>query len=246
MGHRRYGYKHLEGGGLPLGNLVGFYRGEDNALDSSTAANHGTALTMQYTDGIVDRCFNHYQNSTSAFNAYIEIPYIPELNFNGKGFSLTVAFNQKFIGNWSQFFHQATNSISAFDISFAINDGNDLVAFIRDTVVNEVAVLTATDAADESKDIWTTYALTYSGTGLNFKLYKNGVEISYTLSGSTNFQQMRGSTSNFYLGSRPSSNGRFYRAKGFLDECGIWDIGLSSAQILEYHNKAMASINITV
>ena len=209
---------------LSPSNIVGWWAGEGNALDSTGTNNGSLQGGVTFAAGKVGQAFN-----LNGSSAYVNIPSSASVNVGAAG-GLTMecwikpadVANNHALMEWNNGAGGGTH----FWISVAAPSGNGpgcLYANLIDTGVNSHILTTPANLVNTNgfQHVAVTYDKT-SGVGV---LYYNGTAVV-----SQNLGSFAAQTSyNLQLGTRISDGNGFYR--GLMDEVSLYSRALSAAEI---------------
>jgi len=203
--------------GLPSG-LVGWWRFNGNADDSSGYNNHGTVIGADYESSPMGQAL-----SFDGLNDYVEVQSNPSLQLSSKG-TIEFLFNPGIgFGGHDAFILKgvATGTGGATDLDYGVNrhshDGS-IKGWISDhSGLDIIYTTTKTWTVGE----WYHIAFTWSGDEL--KIYVNGVSDATPVS----------QTRNAYVSTDTATMGRIrgHWYNGLIDDIRIWNVALSEGQL---------------
>lgn len=203
----------------PLGGLVGWWRGEENALDNA-GDNHAAAGAPAYAPGIVGRAF-----SLNSAAGGLQVPASEELNV-GAGAGLTLeGWVKPSAGTNAVPLFAWGNSHSPHGLAFSIIPSASAGRVeLRCTDEAGAARIASATNGTVGPSTWQHLAVTYDRASGFAALYVNGRLQTRTNLGSFTAATM----DDLHLGFHPASGVRF---AGELDELAVFNRALSEGEI---------------
>jgi hypothetical protein len=218
----------------PPSGLVGWWRGESNALDGA-GFNSGIPTNIAYSAGEVGEAF-YFNGSDSS---YIRIPANPSLDVGQtNGFTLEFWCNPPStnetvvtLAEWND--NSGTLTGIGCHLEF-YSAGRILGDIVDPSTGNDHYLMSA--GGDVTPNVWQHVAMTYDKTTGVMTLYRNGVLIA-----NGNVGIWRPSTRfDLYLGIRSAGVFAPIPYQGLLDEVSLYNRVLSAAELLAIYNADSA------
>ena len=232
-----YRFKVAPSVDIPLANIISEYKFENNVLDT-VGTNNGTAYSLTYADGLVNRT-GVFNGSTS----YVSVADSNSLSF-GNGttdvpFSISLLFKTNDITKIQYLVSKRLNTVIG-EYLIPINATTINLSLITNSYGG--GYIRAIFNHSFSNNTWYHIIATYDGDKLNtgINLYVNGVN-SVTTRDGTGYTGMVNTTSNVEVGSFAVGKTNF---DGNLDCVRIWDKELSQGEITEIATQELAGIDI--
>ena len=221
---------------VPTGDLVSYYKMENNVLDS-WGSNNGIATAITYASGLVGQ--------TAVFNgstSFVTVPHNNSLSFgNGvNDFPFTVSFNMKFAnkGTFAGYipFAKSNNANNINDEYYLTIYNNFIYWRLMDKNAIGSHIGFSYNMASLSNNVSYNFSFTYDGSKTNsgIKFYINGILTSTTPFSTGTYTGMNIGTHPLVIGSGSDNN---FKLSGELDEVSIWNAELTALQILEINAK---------
>jgi hypothetical protein len=219
--------------------MVGWWRAQDNALDSSGFGHHGSLLgEAGFIDGVVGRAFAFPNSDTPAA---VKIAASPALNVGvGGGFTLEAWILPRNVNRRGAIFewnNSQTNDIVAWGVhlqilephEFGLGAGN-LIANVWGA--NGFSYLVMAPGGTLTNGGFQHVALTFIRSNGLARLYRNGEMVAQQTFGL--FTPL--TTYDLFLGRRPAGdNGHVYTFDGAIDEAAVFNRALSADEVMSIY-----------
>ncbi|MEY2411084.1 MAG: hypothetical protein QOF48_3754 [Verrucomicrobiota bacterium] len=225
---------------LSTNGLVGWWKGEYNALDSSGFANHGMLLgEAGFSNGVVGTGFSFVGTDLPPG---VKIPASASLDVGtGTGFTLEAWINPYTLNRRGAIFewnNSHTNEIVTWGVHFMIFEPQEfslgignLVANIWD--VNGITHLILAPGGTLTNGGFQHVALTFEKSTGHTRIYRNGQVVAEKVFGS--FTPL--TTYDLFLGRRPAGDqSPLFSFHGVIDEAAVYNRALGGEEILSIYN----------
>lgn len=209
-------------------NIVAFWKGEDNAMDS-VGGNNGAPLNISYSDGIVERAFRF-----SGTNSGIVVPPSKRLDVGTTtGFTIEGWIAPTAVANLNQWLFGWREGSDTYGACVKLSQAPSAGQGAGSICINIIDV-NGTPHVLSTSPLIVDYAfhhlaVTYdsSGTGLA-KIYVNG-----TLAAQSSFGSFTPQTSYPFVFGSAAANGNYGESdyRGYMDEVALYSRALSSNEI---------------
>lgn len=212
--------------------LVGYWKFEDDVLDSSGQGNHGTNYGATFVDGKVDRCL-----SFDGVDDYVDCGSDSSLDITG---DIAISLWVKASENWDP-------SHGHYHVILGKDDDNNgyRITVYEDSNTNKVYLEFFTENSGVKSgsnmyeipitwavDEWKHIGAVRDGSFL--RLYIDGIEVATAPDNAPG-----SSPNNLYIGFSPRGFPSFKRFRGNIDEVAIYNRALSETEIQSHYNNGL-------